>query len=73
MIVNMQWQIDMIFNFYSFGASLNLQSFIFQVLHGFIYPLSRNKPMKIGMLIGSSCFRADKTCLISRGLIDSDV
>jgi len=35
MIVKLQLQNDMIFNFYSFGASRGLQSFIFQVLHGF--------------------------------------
>jgi hypothetical protein len=52
MIVKLQWQNDMIFNFYSFGASRSLQSFIFQVLHGLIYPLSRNIPMRNDILIG---------------------
>jgi hypothetical protein len=35
----------MIFNFYSFGANRGLQSFIFQVLHGFICQSSRIKPL----------------------------
>lgn len=52
MIVKLHGQNDMIFNFYSFCANRGLQSFIFQVLHGFIYPLTQNKPMRFHMLIG---------------------
>jgi hypothetical protein len=73
MIVKLHWQNDMIFNFYSFGADRGLHSFIFQVLHGFIYPLSPNKPMRFDMLIGLRCFSADKSCQKTRGLNNLDV